>query len=333
MNYDRQPLFCTNVGWIWTTSVGGHAMPAHALDMACDQLMALTRRIPSVCFVTNTLLVRWDRLWQSLACVLCCFAGIAGAEVVRLGGPRNIIVDVEDVRGGFSITVEMRPVSCFDAATNARINRSKACLYGLTGLGKSLDIDPDRLAAGCDISGVDMDDASQNGDRYRVRFFVPESGIREPEQTTAADSDSSDADASASPPRNRSQLFTCVDDYATTIAALKAAYDDRLAEIETKVVADRADALVEEHVKAARQALATLHLEAKAAFTAAGREFAADLRVLSTEKESLEKVLDAARADFEASSAKASARVETAAQSAAEKPTPTSTAKEPVRSL
>jgi len=280
-------------------------------------------------------LVCWDRLWQPLACVLLCFAGVARAEVIRLGGPRDVVVGVEDVRRGFSVTVEMRPVSCFDAATNARINRSKARLYGLTGLGKSLDIDPDRLAAGCNISGVEVDTTPQIAERYRVRFFVPETGIDEPNQPIAVNSDSTAADAPTSPPRHPSQLFTCVNDYAITIAELKAAYDERLAEVETKATADGAEALVEEHVKAAGQVLENLNLEAKAAFTAVGQEFATDLRVLTVEKESLEKILTAARTEFDASMDKACARVEAAAQRAAEKPTPpspASMANEPVQS-
>lgn len=318
-----------------TANAGGHTLPARALHMDEDERMALTCRIASSGVMAYGRLVRWDRLWQPLAGVLFCCAGVACAEVIRLGGPRDIVVDVEDVRGGFSVTVEMRPVSCFDAATNARINRSKACLYGLAGLGKSLDIAPDRSAAGCDISGVEVDTAPQDGNRCRFRFFVPESGINEPDQPTAIDADSPEADAPTSPSRNRSQLFTCVDDYATTIAELKAAYDDRLAAIETKAVAASPDALVKQHVKAARQALATLDLEAKAAFTAAGREFAADLRVLTVEKKSLEKVLAAARADFDAGRDKACARMEAAALRADEKPmssSPASTANEPARS-
>jgi hypothetical protein len=303
--------------------------------MGEDGHMSLKCRIASSGVVTSGYRMRRDRIGLPLACVLFCLAGVACAETIRLGGPRDIVVYVEDVRGGFSVTVEMRPVSCFDAVTNARINRSKACLYGLAGLGKSLDIEPDRLAAGCGISGVEVDTAPQDGSRYRVRFFVPESGIGGPDHATAVAADSSNAEVPTSPPRPRSQLFTCVDDYATTITELKAAYDDRLAEIETKAIVAVPDALVDEHLKAARQAVAKLDLEAKAALTAAGQEFAADLRVLTIEKESLEKVLAAARAEFDANRHKACARIEAAARRAAEQPappSPTSRANEPVRS-
>ena len=92
---------------------------------------------------------------------------------------------------------------------------------------------------------------------------------------------------------------------------------------------------MDEHLKTARQAFAKLDLQANAAFTAAGQEFAADLRVLTIEKESLEKVLAAARAEFDASRDTACARIEAAARRAAEQPAPTlptSTANEPVRS-
>lgn len=307
---------------------GGHLLPARALHRANDAVMSLKCRIALSCAVTFGWLVRWDRLWQPLAYLLVCFAGDAYAEVVRLGGPRDIVVDVQDVRGGFSVTVEMRPVSCFDPATNARINRAKARLYGLVGLGQSLDIAPDRLAAGRDISGVEVDAAQQTDHRYRFRLFVPESGLVGQGQPRDDPRDTSAARAPANPARNQSQLFTCVDDHAATIEELKATYCEHLAEIEKRAVETLSRTSVGEHLEAARQALATFDTEASAAFKAAEQGFKADLRVLTVEKESLAKVLAAAQADIKARHNKASVSIQEAATRAAKETTPASPAPE-----
>ena len=280
--------------------------------------MVLNRRIASLCVITCGWLVRSDLRWQLLACGLSCFLDVASAEVIRLGGPRDIVVDVEDVRGGFSVTVEMQPVSCFDPATNARINRSKARLYGLAGIGKSLDIAPDRLAAGHDISGVEVDAPQQNGARYRFRLFVPESVIAGQEQPLDGNLNTPAADAATAPDKNRSQLFSCVDDHAKTIEELKAAYNERLAETENNAIDALAGTIAGDHLKTAREALSSLDAEAKEAFKAVEQEFGADLRVLTVEMESLAKLLATARADFEASRKKAYARIEEAAGRAAE---------------
>jgi hypothetical protein len=167
---------------------------------------------------------RFNRFFQLAAGVLACSAGFATAETIRLGGPRDIVVDIDDVQGGFSVVVEMRPVACFDKATNARINRSKACLYGLAGVEKSLAIETGRLAALRNVIGMNVEEVTPAADRYRLRFFVPETELHREDAPVSATELGHAADGSSLQASPRSELFTCVRDYEMTFEELKRSF-------------------------------------------------------------------------------------------------------------
>lgn len=257
--------------------------------------MTPARRTRTLFFVSCGSILRWvGYLLCTLACVLAWLWVYGSAEVISLGGTRDIVVEVDDVPDGFSVVVAMIPVSCFDAATNERLNRSKARLHGLAGLGKSLDISPELLGVYRGIAGFELEVLQPLNDRYRARFFVPECRI----ESEASDSTDS-IDAPAFPAGGRSQLFTCVDDHAATIEDLKVIYCERLSEFDEIAVESLSSLSVSNQPESADERLSSLEREADLAFSAAEQEYLADLRVLAFEKASLGKRLVAARAGFE----------------------------------
>jgi hypothetical protein len=241
---------------------------------------------------------------------VACLAPVTLAETIRMGGPREVVVDVADADGGFAVNVEMRPVACFDQATNARVNRSKACLYGLLGLAKALDIDSGRLSTSRSVSGVAVDTVSADANRYRLRFFVPEAGIGGESQQIGSDGDAEDTDTTSAQPAKRSQLFTCVTDYETTIAGLQTSSAERLSDTLKPVQppADPADSSPD--FEGVRVKIKSVGKDAGDAFAAVGREVHDDLRLLTIEKESLGKMLAEAQRRWDASVAEAVSEVD-----------------------
>lgn len=232
------------------------------------------------------------------------------AETIRMGGPRDVLVEVADADGGFAVNVEMRPVACFDQATNARVNRSKACLYGLLGLSKALDIDSGRLSTSRSVSGVAIDTVSADANRYRLRFFVPEAGIGGESQQIGSDGNAEITDTTSAQPAKRSQLFTCVTDYETTIAGLQTSSAERLSDA-LKPVQPPVDPVDKSpDFKGVRVELKSVGNDASIAFAAVGREVHDDLRLLTIEKESLEKLLAEAQRRWNASVAEAFSKVD-----------------------
>jgi hypothetical protein len=255
--------------------------------------------------------------------IACAIAGLAHAETIRLGGPRDVVVDVEDVKGGFSVVVEMRPVACFNEATNARVNRSKASLYGLAGLAQSLEINPDQVAAGSAVTGVKVHGVQSDGGRYRLRFFVPETafnGLEDESGVGKATPLSTPFPSTAT--QKRSQLFTCVDDYVMTIVELKNTYKDRLTAVEQAVGDVSPGERFQDRLVSVPVELTEIDKEAEAAFHAVEQEFKTDLRVLSLEKESLLADLNAARIELAATSNKTRTDLQALATSSAARPTP-----------
>jgi hypothetical protein len=274
-----------------------------------------------------------NRFFQLAGCILACSAGFATAETICLGGPRDIVVDIDDVQEGFSVVVEMRPVACFDKATNARINRSKACLYGLAGLEKSLAIETGRLAALRNVIGMNVEEVTPAADRYRLRFFVPETELHREETAVLAEELHHAADESSLEAPPRSELFTCVRDYEMTFEELKRSFCERVDDaVEAASKAASRDTIAE-FAGEARRTLAVIDSDAKRAFTAAEKDFTEDLRVLTMEKNSLSKSLASAAANFEAAKAAAYSALELLEIRIQKQPSPASPAKDAIESV
>jgi hypothetical protein len=256
-----------------------------------------------------------------LSLVFC--AQITSGETIRLGGPRDIVVEIQDVPNGFSVAVDMRAVSCFDAATNSRVNRSKAYLYGLAGLERSLAVEPGQLNVARHIASVQITASQLVAGRYRLEFFLPETSLSvHDRRPLSSEIISRPSDTTDKAPQDRSQLFTCVEDYAMTIKELNRVFNERIQNAANAVITTDIAEVMDEELNAARNALSQVKMEADTAFTSVAVEVAADLRVLSVEQAHLNDVLAHARADFDASAARAQSSLQALVKQAEAQPNP-----------
>lgn len=164
------------------------------------------------------------------------------AETIPLGGPRGASVTIQHRTASFVVTIEMTPVSCFDEATNADVNRTKAECLALSGFcrssfGKAKKLASDTLTSensNAIFRGVTIQDAGLQDGKYRLRLAIPEDGIQPPPAKPAV-----------SKPFDRSSpLFTRYGDHEATIDALHRTLKSEL----SKVVDDLAAAKAEKPV-------------------------------------------------------------------------------------
>ena len=160
---------------------------------------------------------------------------IQETETLALGGPRGVKIKINQLEGSFSVAVEMTPVTCFDDKTNASVNRTKAESYALVGFcqssfGKARLLSHDTLTStrsDAVFKGVVVENAVQQGDKYRLRLVIPEKGIHPPAPKVVA----------SKPFDRNSPLFTRCGDHEATIGALGRTFVTTL----TKLVDDLTD--------------------------------------------------------------------------------------------
>lgn len=136
---------------------------------------------------------------------------------IQIGGPRKATAIVTEKDGDLIVTVEMRPVRCFDKATNALINREKSEAYGEIALGRYL-----RHSAHDDVRtelrGKAVDDAGLVGERFRLTMRVPKNGVSFSAVSSASDRNTISGDsASLLPGRS---ILDAKEDYITTTESL-----------------------------------------------------------------------------------------------------------------
>lgn len=140
-------------------------------------------------------------------------------ETIAFGGPRGVRVTIERHAGNFVVATEMTPVSCFDEATNASVNRAKAESYALNGLcgsnfGKTKQLSRDTLKstrADAVFRGIVVEAVGRQGGKYQLRLLIPEGGIQA----------GSVPPGNAKPFDRSSPLFTRYGDHEATISALE----------------------------------------------------------------------------------------------------------------
>ncbi len=175
------------------------------------------------------------------------------AETILLGGPRGAGVTVQRRADSFIVTIEMTPVSCFDEATNADVNRTKAECLALSGFchssfGKAKKLTSDTVSSensNAIFRGVTIQDAGLQGGKFRLRLVIPEDGIQPPTAKPAV-----------SKPFDRSSpLFTRYGDHEATIDALHQTLKAELAKVVDDLAAAKAEKpAIMEAVKALRTA-------------------------------------------------------------------------------
>jgi hypothetical protein len=114
-----------------------------------------------------------------LAVTLCAWVGLpcraAEKKTIDLGGLRRVQAEVQVEGDDYVVRTRMLPVSCFDAATNARLNRDKAELYSLQGLARYLSRAKDTHL---DVSGARVTATGRAGKFYTLVLRVPRAGVK-----------------------------------------------------------------------------------------------------------------------------------------------------------
>ncbi len=153
--------------------------------------------------------------------------------VVSLNGVRQVEVTIGGDRDAFEVAVRMKPVQCFDKATNERLNAQKARSYGLQGLLKHLSGGKEKVRA--TVSGVTVANARHDGKVYRLTLRVPRDGIevvrspetREPPRRTQKSPNTEEVQVT-------SAFLTCFGDHAATIEQLVLVFNQELDPVKSK---------------------------------------------------------------------------------------------------
>ena len=167
--------------------------------------------------------------------LLVRLAAVAAAQpvVVSLNGVRQVEVTIGGDRDAFEVAVRMKPVQCFDKATNERLNAQKARSYGLQGLLKHLSGGKEKVRA--TVSGVTVANARHDGKVYRLTLRVPRDGIevvrspetREPPRRTQKSPNTEEVQVT-------SAFLTCFGDHAATIEQLVLVFNQELDPVKSK---------------------------------------------------------------------------------------------------
>ena len=171
--------------------------------------------------------------------LLVRLAAVAASEpvVVSLNGVRQVEVTIGGDVDAFEVAVRMKPVQCFDKATNDRLNSQKARSYGLQGLLKHLSGGSEKIRAA--VSGLTMVNARQDDKFFRLVFRVPRDGVeiirdsetREPSRKTRKRAHIEEVQVT-------SALLTCFGDHSATIEQLASTFEQELDPIKSKPLDD-----------------------------------------------------------------------------------------------
>lgn len=109
--------------------------------------------------------------------LLAVATGMAAAEpaVVKLGGPREAVVEIEHEGMDYRLGVTMRAVTSFDARSDREANRSLARGFATAALSRQLGCGPHQELS---LTGLTAGGESLEGDRFSLAFAVPEAGVK-----------------------------------------------------------------------------------------------------------------------------------------------------------
>ena len=169
--------------------------------------------------------------------LLASFAAVAADQpaLVSLNGVRQVEVTIGGDRDVFEVAVRMKPVQCFDKATNERLNIQKARSYGLQGLLKHLSGGAEKVRAS--VSGVAVTSNRLDGKFYRLTFQVPRGGIEIVRDSKPREqSRPTQKTALTEEVQLTSALLECFGDHSATIEELAATFDAELAPVKSKAL-------------------------------------------------------------------------------------------------
>lgn len=96
--------------------------------------------------------------------------------LLKLGGPRNVIVEIREVMADYEISVTMLAVRSFDSAANKRLSRDKASLYAREALVKHLT-PHEQGRRRMTVSGATILDSRLVGKNFHLKMKVPRESV------------------------------------------------------------------------------------------------------------------------------------------------------------
>jgi len=108
---------------------------------------------------------------------------LARAATIDLGGPREATVEIDGTGETYALGVSARAVKSFDNGSDREANRSLARSFALTALSRHL-----KLAATQELSvtGLVAGAESLAGERFKITFNAPKTGVKVVERPTGA---------------------------------------------------------------------------------------------------------------------------------------------------
>jgi hypothetical protein len=109
-----------------------------------------------------------------LPLLLLLVPALARAATIDLGGPREARVEIDGTGETFALGVSARAVKSFDDGSDREANRSLARSFALTALSRHLKLTATQELS---VTGLVAGAESVAGDRFRISFNVPKTGV------------------------------------------------------------------------------------------------------------------------------------------------------------
>ena len=209
---------------------------------------------------------------------LTLFGRVSAADAtstIDLGGLRKAKAVLTITDTDYVVKMRMLPVQCFDAPTNAMLNREKARELALQALAKHLS---EKESVEFTVSGVQIEKVGTDGKFYTTNLRVPREGV-----SVIRDGKKPPVKKGADRVAFTSDLFTRKRDYLNTLDKLMASVACDVQKAEEKV--DESFNL----------AIAKLKEQGLKNIESLGKEVKEDLLLLSFEQEELNEALDKAK--------------------------------------
>lgn len=166
--------------------------------------------------------------------------GMAFAEVREfdLGGIRQVKARVQHDEGGYHFDIGFRPVSCFDPATNKKINLSKSRGYAMRAMAMSAGITTGTVkAVNLRVSkplAVNKDRATIQylADNFEVLKDTEESNKTEPLQPVRGTDQEIATDRISADETSAKTLLSCLGDLRSTLHELDHSLNAEIADLE-----------------------------------------------------------------------------------------------------
>jgi len=218
---------------------------------------------------------------MSGVCAFTSFGQKREETVIELGGLRHVKAKLHSASNEYRITVEMLPVSCFDAATNNQLNRDKAKMYGLQALAKHLSDKPKIQMV---VSGVEIVGKSSDAKFFTLTLRVPKDGIR------LEESDNKPALKQSAEDKNKAERILLSPELLTR----KQEYIDTMNRLTNEIMTasealDKLPLETEENMRQVLIAIADLEEKSESNLAKLLQECDSDLLLLTVEKRDLIK--------------------------------------------